>query len=96
MENFEWDETKNQSNQKKHKISFEDASDIFNDENRLTYESKNSEEKRFLTIGKAFQAIIAVVYTSRNLAYRIISARRARKKERIEYISKKLNQDKHD
>ena len=32
MNSFEWDDTKNKLNQSKHKIAFEDAADIFNDE----------------------------------------------------------------
>ena len=37
MPKFEWDNNKNRSNQKKHGISFEDASDIFNDNDRIQY-----------------------------------------------------------
>ena len=62
MSEFEWDEDKNTSNQEKHKIAFEDATDVFNDEERLQYASDKNGETRFLTIGKAFQAIVSVVY----------------------------------
>jgi uncharacterized DUF497 family protein len=31
MAYFEWDENKNRLNQQKHKIAFEDATDVFND-----------------------------------------------------------------
>jgi hypothetical protein len=31
---FEWDENKNTSNKKKHRVSFEDATDVFNDKDR--------------------------------------------------------------
>ena len=82
MPNFEWDENKNKSNQQKHKITFEDATDVFNDKERLEYESDKLGEKRFLTIGKAFQAIITVIYTTRELLIRIISAWRASQDER--------------
>lgn len=96
MPNFEWDENKNKSNQQKHKIAFEDATDVFNDENRLEYESVKHEETRFLTIGKAFQAIITVVYTTRDLIKRIISARRATNDERRAYLSNKFKNDEDD
>ena len=61
MTNFEWDEHKNNSNMQKHKIAFEDATDVFNDYDRLEYTSDKEGKTRFLTIGKAFHAIIAVV-----------------------------------
>ncbi len=54
MPNFDWDDNKNKSNQKKHKIAFEDAIDVFNDKNRLEYVSDRQGETRNLTIGKAF------------------------------------------
>ena len=37
MKEFEWDESKNQKNKEKHNLSFEDASKVFDDENRLQY-----------------------------------------------------------
>lgn len=91
MHDFEWDENKNKSNQDKHGIAFEDAADVFNDNDRLVYSSNQHEETRYLTIGKAFQAIISVVYTTRDLIVRIISARRAGQEERRAYLSNKLN-----
>ena len=90
MNGFEWDENKNRLNQRKHKIAFEDAADVFKDEDRLTYSSDKQGETRFLTIGKAFQAIISVVYTTRDLIIRIISARRASQNERQAYLPNKF------
>lgn len=90
MPDFEWDEHKNKLNQQKHKIAFEDATDVFNDTDRLQYASDKQGETRYLTIGKAFQAIISVVYTMRGLLIRIISARRASQDERRAYLSNKL------
>ncbi len=96
MAKIEWDENKDKSNQKKHKISFEDASDIFNDSERLIYGQDRNGEKRYLTIGKAYEAIISLVYTIRNLSIRIISARRAKKEERRAYLAKKLSKKQVD
>jgi uncharacterized protein len=96
MSNFEWDENKNKSNQQKHKIAFEDATDVFNDKDRLEYASGKDGETRFLTIGKAFQAIITVIYTTRDLLKRIISARRATTDERRAYLSNKLKDAEND
>ena len=90
------DENKNTSNKAKHKIAFEDASDVFNDADRLQYASDRKGEKRYLTIGKAFQAIITVIYTTTELVIRIISARRANKPERRNYLTNKFNRQEND
>ena len=84
---FEWDENKNISNIKKHGIDFNDAKEIFNDEYRKISPDlrKDYKEDRWIAIGKIADIIIVLVYTKRNLDYRIISARYAKKKERINY-----------
>ena len=84
---FEWDENKNKSNQDKHGIDFNDAKEVFEDNNRKTSPDlrQNYGEDRWITIGKILDIIIVVVYTVRNTAYRIISARYAKKKERKFY-----------
>ena len=85
---FEWDENKNISNIKKHGIDFNDAKEIFNDEYRKISPDlrKNYKEERWITIGKIADIIIVLVYTIRNSNHRIISARYAKKKERINYL----------
>jgi len=85
---FEWDEKKNKTNLKKHNISFEIAKEVFKDTNRIEAEDtrKDYGEKRFVTIGKVKNLILTVVYTIRNTAKRLISARRASKKEREYYF----------
>lgn len=84
---FEWDETKNQQNQQKHRISFEEAQEIFLGvvftfiSNRLDYG-----ESREVSIGKIQNVVvIAVVHTNRQGKIRIISARKATPKERRQY-----------
>ncbi len=84
---FEWDELKNQINKRKHKISFETASLVFCDENRIEkYDEKHSKinEDRYITIGKV-RDILCVVFTEREDDIRIISARLANKKEKEIY-----------
>lgn len=90
MNEFEWDEHKNEKNKLKHKVSFEDAKKVFEDENRLQYVTERNDERRYMTIGKALKVILVVVYTIRNFAFRLISARPARKDERERYIAKSL------
>jgi len=63
--------------------------EIFKDKNRIETEDTRKEygEKRFITIGMVFNAIIVVVFTIRTKIIRIISARVADKSERKDYIS---------
>jgi len=84
---FEWDNTKNQSNKEKHEISFEEAKEIFADSNRLEFTDKRKDygEVRKITIGAVLTAILFVVFTIRNGAIRLISARKANKEERQMY-----------
>ncbi len=84
---FEWDENKNKSNQDKHGIDFNNAKEVFQDNNRKTSPDlrKDYGEDRWITVGKILDIIIVVVYTIRDTAYRIISARYAKKKEREIY-----------
>ena len=77
---FEWDDDKNNKNAEKHGIDFETAAMIFAGE-RWEYISARHEEQRTVAIGILENRHIAVIYTMRSETIRIISARRARKKE---------------
>jgi uncharacterized protein len=84
---FEWDESKNQQNQQKHRISFEEAKEIFSG---IVFTSISDKldygEIREVSIGTIQNiAIITVIHTDRNGKIRIISARKATLKERIKY-----------
>jgi len=86
---FEWDESKNTSNQKKHGVSFDEAKTIFTDQfARLISDPENSDhEDRFILLGTSISSKLLVVChcicTDDNI--RIISARKAEKHERIIY-----------
>lgn len=90
---FEWDPVKAKSNLQKHKINFERAAKIFLDSFMLSqFDDEHSEtEDRWITIGKDRNNItIVVVHTfeeinSDNSTIKIISARRATKKEDKQY-----------
>lgn len=81
----------------KHYIDFEEASEIFEDQNRINYPDDRNDygEKRWITIGKVLEFIYTVVYTIRRGAIRIISAQRANKKEREWYFNR-LNQNNNE
>ena len=92
---FEWDDNKNKSNIIKHGISFETASHVFLDNNRIEkYDEIHSiDEDRYITIGMIgnVAVIVMVVYTERENTIRIISARKATKREMEEYYDSKEN-----
>ena len=82
---FEWDENKNQLNQQKHGISFEEAKEIFYDTVFTSIIEKiDYGEIREVSIG-AIQKVLIVVHTDRSGKVRIISARKATPKERRKY-----------
>ena len=82
----EWDDEKNEKNFRKHGIYFEEAARIFLDKNRIDdYDEFHSDfEDRIKVIGRV-RNILAVIYTERGEKYRLISARKATKKEEAEY-----------
>ncbi len=92
---FSWDNRKNSINKKKHGISFEEAQSLFFDENAIEYfDPDHSEsENRFLMLGHSNRLRVLVVsYTLRNdgSEIRIISARKATKKEQKTYLGEKI------
>ena len=85
---FEWDENKRMINLKKHNFDFADAIFVFDDPHRIENidDRKNYGEIRINTVGLfKNEVIVAVVHTDRNGIIRIISVRRASKKERNLY-----------
>jgi uncharacterized DUF497 family protein len=87
---FSWDDRKNRANQNKHKVSFEEAQTVFFDEYAIEYfDPDHSEsEDRFLMLGLSQKIRVLVVsYTLRRdgTEIRIISARKATKKEQKAY-----------
>ena len=90
---FEWDPTKAGSNLRKHKISFDRAAEIFLDPLAISItDVEHSEhEERWVSIGKdKRRSILIVVHTflevsAEQCKIRIISARRATKREIRQY-----------
>ena len=91
--NFEWDEAKRKINLNKDGIDFVAAATIFDDVERIETEDDRQDygEIRIQVIGEAKPGILFVVYTERDSGsvYRIVSARKANKKERALYNSMK-------
>ncbi len=82
---FEWDSKKARSNELKHGVTFEFATRAFDDISRTERADSSSVEKRWATVGLVEGIEIYVVYTVRNEAVRLISARKATRNEREEY-----------
>lgn len=89
---FEWDESKEEINIKKHGISFKEAETVFYDSHWLKiiddgHTDKNAVEDRFYALGKSlYKNLLLVCYCERegNLI-RIYSARQAKKREKEVY-----------
>ncbi len=88
---FEWDHKKNVSNIKKHRISFELGATIFDDHLHLSVlDEKGHTEERWITLGQSVTGeLLVVIHTYKETVgheiIRIISARKATKKEKKQY-----------
>jgi uncharacterized DUF497 family protein len=83
---FEWDPFKAATNLAKHGVDFADAATALHDDHALTVLDQTEEESRFVTLGlDPMGRLLVVVYTWRDDRVRIISARRATRRERRQY-----------
>lgn len=87
---FEWDEKKNAINQKKHRISFEEAKTVFDDVEALIIDDPDHsiDEERFIILGFSSRANLLVVchcYRQNDSVIRIISARKSTAREAGQY-----------
>lgn len=89
MKGFQWDKNKQKINLEKHGIDFMDAIEIFNDDYRIEREVERNHEKRYETLGMINEVVCLVVFTYRGKVRRMISARKASKKERLRYEEEK-------
>lgn len=89
MLKFEWDEFKNKQNRSKHGIWFEEAQTCFDDKyGRLFLDQGKHSEDRFLLLGYSSSNSLLIVvhcYLEDEATIRIISARKATKRERSQY-----------
>ena len=85
---FEWDINKAKKNLRIHGISFDEASTAFKDILSVTIHDPlhSDEEDRFILIGNSYKnRLLVVVHTEKETKVRIISARRATRKEKMQY-----------
>jgi uncharacterized protein len=89
---FEWDEQKAKTNQRKHGVSFEEAKSIFQDPFSITINDPlhSLNEERFVDIGISTKLrLLVVVYTQRGTKIRLISCRKASLQEEKIYAQSK-------
>jgi uncharacterized protein len=83
---FEWDEAKQKSNRRKHRIDFATAAKVFLDPHLIEFdETDASGEARYNAIGLVDGRMLFVTYTMRGDVIRIISARGAEPHEKRKY-----------
>ena len=92
---FAWDDSKSRINQIKHRVSFEEAKTVFLDEYaRMIYDPDHSDhEDRFLLLGMSLRSrLLVICHCGRDNddGIRIISARKATKKEEKQYYEKRI------
>jgi uncharacterized DUF497 family protein len=80
MLKFTWNKKKAAANKKKHKITFEDATEVFEDPRMMEFEDEehSEEEPRYNALGLTTKGLLFVVFTEDKPGkIHIISARRA-------------------
>jgi uncharacterized DUF497 family protein len=85
---FEWDEDKAGANRKKHKVEFGEAATVFGDALSATFPDPDHsrDEDRYITIGTSERdRVLIVSHADREGRVRIISARKATRRERKAY-----------
>lgn len=84
---FEWDAGKAEQNLAKHGIPFAYATRAFSDPDAATFADRRRDygEERFNLIGRVETYLLCITFTVREGKIRIVSARRASKKERGKY-----------
>ena len=85
---FEWDPEKADANQKKHGVSFNEASTVFADPLSLTIPDPDHSEReeRMLLLGTSRSGrLLVIAHTWQDRRIRLISAREANRRERNDY-----------
>lgn len=85
---FEWNPDKAEKNVQKHQVSFNEAATVFGDPLSMTFHDPDHsiEEDRYITVGLSrLGKLLIVAHTDRGERIRIISARKATRRERKFY-----------
>lgn len=83
---FEWDPKKAEANLRKHSVEYVDTIIVFDDDRAITLIDDHPNEERYVTFGlDGYGRILGVSYEVRRNSVRIISARKATRRERAQY-----------
>jgi hypothetical protein len=84
---FDWDPRKAEANERKHRVRFEVAVKVFADPYREDFDAtrEGDGEVRRKVVGRVNDRLLSLVYTVRDGAFRVISARQANVQERRRY-----------
>ena len=84
---YVWDEAKREANIAKHGLDFVDAYLVFENPEKITLQSPQAEEARLVDIALVELAglVLVLIYVERDQGVRVISFRRASRRERILY-----------
>ena len=90
---FSWDARKAAANLRKHGVSFEEASSVFNDDSALLMSDPDHsvQEQRCILLGlsaKLRTLVVSHCYRASEDELRIISARKASRAERLQYVAR--------
>ncbi len=84
---FEWDERKRKINLRKHGIDFVGCEAIFAGMTKTMLDNRDDyEEERFVTFGLLDGRVVAVVHTETADTIRVISIRKAKRREQTLYF----------
>ena len=84
---FVWDESKRRSNLQKHGLNFADAYWAFTDDAFVIVDDREDYgEDRYILLGLVYERIVVIAFTVRGDVIRIISMRKANKREQKSYV----------
>jgi uncharacterized DUF497 family protein len=91
---FEWDENKRRTNLERHGLDFEDAYRVFTEEAYVVEDTReNYGEPRYILTGLLYSRVVIVAFTTHNDVIRIISMRKATKREQNHYVKKRFKKN---
>lgn len=88
---FGWDEDKRRINLRKHGLDFADAYRAFTDDAFvITDDREDYGEKRCILLGLLRERIVVIAFTVRDDVIRLISMRKADKREQKSYVQRRF------
>jgi len=88
---FEWDEDKRRINLRNHGLDFANAHRVFTKDAFVTVDDREDYgEERYTLLGLMRERIVVIAFTVRYDVIRIISMRKANKREQKNYVQKRF------